>query len=112
MAPVMIRPLTNIIVFLQYISVVEDEVIGVVVARGADSYRVDIGSSRDALLPFLAFEGATKRNRPNLAVGTLVYARVQMANKVRWLVDTIIAYSNDSSILTPNTPLCIAGYED
>ena len=27
----------------------------------------------------LAFEGATKRNRPNLAIGALVYARVMLA---------------------------------
>lgn len=29
----------------------------------------------------MAFEGATKRNKPNIAVGALVYARVVVANK-------------------------------
>lgn len=32
-------------------------------------YRVDIGSAHPAILPYLAFEGATRRNRPNLEVG-------------------------------------------
>ncbi|GJN91370.1 hypothetical protein Rhopal_004391-T1 [Rhodotorula paludigena] len=39
-------------------------------------YRVDIGSSQAASLDALAFEGATKRNKPNLKVGTLVYAHL------------------------------------
>lgn len=44
--------------------------------RGAESYKVSISSSRIAQLPVLAFDGASKRNKPNLLVGTLVYARV------------------------------------
>jgi exosome complex component RRP40 len=66
---------------IQYIPAVEDNVVGVVRDKQGEQYRVDIGASHTALLPFLAFEGATKRNRPNLQVGTLVYARVVMANK-------------------------------
>ena len=46
-----------------------------------ESYRVDIGGPHPAALPVLAFEGATKRNKPNLEVGALVYARVSLANK-------------------------------
>lgn len=41
--------------------------LGVVKATGR-SYRVDIGSALVASLPELAFEGATKRNKPNLQV--------------------------------------------
>lgn len=44
-------------------------------------YRVNIGSSRDALLWSQGFEGATKRNRPNLLPGDVVYARVTLANR-------------------------------
>jgi len=33
------------------------------------------------LLPHLAFDGASKRNKPNLKVGALVYCRVAVANK-------------------------------
>jgi Exosome complex component RRP40, S1 domain len=45
-------------------------VIGVVTARagGGEAYRVDIGSAHPAQLDGLAFEGATKRNRPVLKV--------------------------------------------
>lgn len=32
------------------------------------------------MLPVLAFEGATKRNRPSLQVHSLVYCRVSLAN--------------------------------
>jgi hypothetical protein len=42
---------------------------------------VDIGAAQSAILPILAFEGATKKNKPNLTPGTLVYARVTLANK-------------------------------
>lgn len=44
--------------------------IGVVTARagGGEAYRVDIGSAHPAQLDGLAFEGATKRNRPILKV--------------------------------------------
>lgn len=77
---------------------------GTVVARHAEGYRVDIGAAHMASLDALAFEGATKRNRPNLKVitpffslvvlgmrvdprlflcqvGALVYARVSLANR-------------------------------
>jgi exosome complex component RRP40 len=61
----------------------EDRVIGVVEDRvasdgsGGDIYRVNIGGPHPALLSNLSFEGASKRNKPNLSPGTLVYARVQ-----------------------------------
>ena len=93
---------------LQYIPRVEDTVVGIVTERLGEAYRVDIrstcvdhgggavvvlpadahscvclpthGRSR-AMLPLLAFQGATKRNRPNLTVGALVYARVVGADR-------------------------------
>jgi exosome complex component RRP40 len=54
-------------------------VLGVVVGRTAEFYKVDIGAPHPASLSFLAFEGATKRHRPNLAIGALIYARVMLA---------------------------------
>lgn len=42
---------------------------------------MDIGGAQAAILPVLAFEGATKKNKPNLVPGTLVYARISLANK-------------------------------
>ena len=61
---------------------VEDRVVGIVEDRvasdgaGGDVYRVNIGASHPALLSNLSFEGATKRNKPNLQTGMLLYARV------------------------------------
>lgn len=40
---------------------------------------VDIGGPFIALLPQLSFEGATRRNRPNLKTGDVVCARVMAA---------------------------------
>lgn len=45
------------------------------------NFLVDIGGPFSAILPQLSFEGATKRNRPNLATGDLVYARVAAASR-------------------------------
>lgn len=42
--------------------------LGTIIARHAEGYRVDIGSSQMAQLDALAFEGATKRSKPNLKV--------------------------------------------
>ncbi|CAM6110219.1 unnamed protein product [Calypogeia fissa] len=45
------------------------------------AFTVDIGASVLALLPRLSFEGATRRNAPNLQVGALVYARVVKSHR-------------------------------
>ncbi|KAH6574692.1 hypothetical protein BASA62_002345 [Batrachochytrium salamandrivorans] len=65
----------------RYIPALGEPVLATVVSRYMENYRVDIGSPHPASLPVLAFEGATKRNKPNLDVGVLVYARVSLANK-------------------------------
>ncbi|WWD04757.1 hypothetical protein V865_002828 [Kwoniella europaea PYCC6329] len=65
----------------RYIPAQKDMVLGTIIARHAEGYRVDLGSSQMAQLDGLAFEGATKRSKPNLKVGTLVYARVALANR-------------------------------
>lgn len=72
---------------------------GQVIARSGENWRVDIGAAHAANLDGLAFEGATKRNRPNLKVfkpfsltfsqpsshslqvGSLLYARVSLAHR-------------------------------
>jgi len=45
-------------------------VVGVIVARPAN-FRVDIGAHMTANLSDVGFEGATKRNKPNLQVSRL-----------------------------------------
>eukprot|EP00457_Paulinella_chromatophora_P013071 gb/GEZN01013341.1/.p1 GENE.gb/GEZN01013341.1/~~gb/GEZN01013341.1/.p1 ORF type:complete len:244 (+),score=33.86 gb/GEZN01013341.1/:176-907(+) len=65
----------------RYLPQPEDLVVGVVSEKHGDVYVLDIGAAYPARLNALAFEGATKRNRPNLNIGALVYARVILANK-------------------------------
>ncbi|KAJ4147631.1 hypothetical protein LMH87_002143 [Akanthomyces muscarius] len=57
-------------------------VIGTVSKSAADVYYVHLSDyTAPATLPQLSFEGATKKTRPVLAPGALVYARVTVANK-------------------------------
>lgn len=65
----------------RYIPAVGDLVIGIVTAKLAELFRVDIGCHMNAALPLTGFEGATRKNKPNLEVGSLVFARVLVANK-------------------------------
>ncbi|XP_046481148.1 exosome complex component RRP40 isoform X2 [Neodiprion pinetum] len=48
-----------------------------------DSYqkRVDIGAGELASLSYLAFEGATKKNRPDIVVGDVIFAKLLVASK-------------------------------
>jgi len=39
-----------------------------VTTKAGDIFRIDIGTSEQASLSYLAFEGATKRNRPDIKV--------------------------------------------
>lgn len=58
-----------------------DVVIGTILDRNADGYRVSIGASEAARLPGLAFAGATKRNKPTLSPGALLFGRVVVASR-------------------------------
>lgn len=65
----------------RYIPAEGDVVVGVVVDRVGENFIVDIGAPFNAVLPQLSFEGATRRNRPNLRAGDLLYARVTAAHR-------------------------------
>lgn len=65
----------------RYLPTTGDSIIGIITNRGSENYRVDIGSSSTATLDALAFEGATKRTKPNLKVGCLIYARISLAHR-------------------------------
>ena len=54
----------------QYVAVKGERVLGVVTKTGR-VHRVDIGTAHLASLPELAFQGATKRNKPTLQVSKL-----------------------------------------
>lgn len=65
----------------RYVPACGDSVIGVITGKTSEFFKVDIGSANAAILPWLSFEGATKRNRPNIKIGQLVYAQVCLADK-------------------------------
>eukprot|EP00743_Colponemidia_sp_Colp-15_P004534 GILK01004888.1.p1 GENE.GILK01004888.1~~GILK01004888.1.p1 ORF type:complete len:243 (-),score=21.17 GILK01004888.1:84-812(-) len=65
----------------KYVAGMNDMVIGLITMKHTENYKVDIGGALPAILSTIAFEGATKRNRPNLQVGSLVYGRVIVANR-------------------------------
>ena len=52
----------------QYVPARGENVIGIVTSKAGDAFRVDIGTSEPASLSYLGFEGATKRNRPDVKV--------------------------------------------
>jgi exosome complex component RRP40 len=61
---------------------VGDLVVCTVQRSGPDYYHVSITDyTSNAILPQLAFEMASKKNRPQLSHGSLVYARVCLANR-------------------------------
>ncbi|CAG9314327.1 unnamed protein product [Blepharisma stoltei] len=64
----------------KYTSQAGDLVIGRIINRAGDYYRVDIGDRFDGMLQYYDFEGATKRNRPQIDNNSLIYARVQESN--------------------------------
>eukprot|EP01133_Synstelium_polycarpum_P017532 gene17532-20922_t len=65
----------------RYVPQGEDMVVGIIVEKHAESFKVDIGCSSHAILSAYSFEGATKNNKPLLSVGNIVYCRVLVANK-------------------------------
>lgn len=66
----------------RYTPAVGDLVVGVITGAFADSYRVSLASfSTPVSLSYMAFPNASKKNRPTLVIGDLVYARVCTAEK-------------------------------
>ncbi|XP_070769584.1 exosome complex component RRP40 [Enoplosus armatus] len=65
----------------RYVPAKGETIIGIVTVKSGDIFKVDFGGSEQASLSYLAFEGATKRNRPNVQVGDLVFSQFIIANK-------------------------------
>lgn len=60
-----------------YTPSVGDFVIGIVTGTWGESFKVQLcDRTPPAYLSYMAFESATKKNRPNLKTGSLVYAKV------------------------------------
>lgn len=58
-----------------------EAVVGTVTSKAGDFFKVDIGSSEQASLHYLGFEGTTKKNRPNVNVGDTLYGILLSASK-------------------------------
>ncbi|KAH8686114.1 hypothetical protein BGZ60DRAFT_365864 [Tricladium varicosporioides] len=66
----------------RYIPTAGDLVIATIQKSSVDVFYASLSDyTSNATLPQLSFEGATKKTRPQLAQGALVYARVTLANK-------------------------------
>ncbi len=73
---------SSMLILDQYIPAVGDLVIAIIHHSSVDTYHASISDYTPyASLPQLSFEGATKKNRPQLVQGSIVYARVSLANK-------------------------------
>lgn len=64
-----------------YIPKKGDLIVGIVTKKAGESLKIDIGSAEYASLSMLAFEGATKKQKPDVQVGDVVYARLLNAHK-------------------------------
>lgn len=60
---------------------VEDFVIGTITQKNPEFYKVDIGTYTHAILNSKDFEGASKKTKPNINIGDLIFARVLKLNK-------------------------------
>uniref|UniRef100_A0A0N4ZKP5 KH_dom_type_1 domain-containing protein n=1 Tax=Parastrongyloides trichosuri TaxID=131310 RepID=A0A0N4ZKP5_PARTI len=65
----------------RYQPTINDFVVGVVTNVMVENIKLEICSLDHAVLSSLAFEGATKRNRPNVKIGDVIYARVISTSK-------------------------------
>jgi exosome complex component RRP40 len=66
-----------------YVPSMTEAIVGKVTHKAADFFKVDINTAQPAVLSALAFEGATRRNKPRLEEGSIVYARItQIDNEV------------------------------
>ena len=70
----------------KYICKTNDRVIGTIIKKNSQFYTIDINSSKYGILETLAFEGATKRNKPALNIGDSVYCKVQQYKKTQRMV--------------------------
>ncbi|XP_050530057.1 exosome complex component RRP40 [Daktulosphaira vitifoliae] len=72
----------------------DDIVVGVVVAKTSEMYKVDIGSTESATLPYLAFTNATKKNRPDIKIGNVLAARIKVTTPYMEPEISCVEYAN------------------
>lgn len=78
----------------KYYAKKDDRVIGVITKKGGENYVVDIGAEKEAILGVQEFDGASKRSKPNLEVGSLLYLRIVNVHKYLPIKQTCKCPSN------------------
>ncbi|XP_044730744.1 exosome complex component RRP40 [Chrysoperla carnea] len=63
----------------RYVPAKGESILGVVTNKSSEALKLDIGASEQASLSFLAFEGASKKYKPEVAVGDVIYGRLLAA---------------------------------
>jgi len=79
----------------RYYPKVGDQVVGIIEDRGGEHYIVNIFTGIHCILNRLSFEGATKRNKPELKKGDVIYARVLSAERDG---DTVLTCTSSGGI--------------
>lgn len=59
-----------------YLPRINDSIVGVIIDKSNEYYHINMFCGINCILHRLAFEGATKRNKPELNKGDIIYARV------------------------------------
>lgn len=78
----------------KYTPAKDDVVIGIVAAKTSEMYKVDIGASELATLPYLAFTNATKKNRPDIKLGNVIAAKIKVATPYMESEISCVEYAN------------------
>jgi len=76
---------------------IEDVVIGTITSKTSEYYRVDIGTYANAYLNSTDFEGATKKNKPNLKIGDVVFSKIEKTNKFDVPTLTCLSYDHNKN---------------
>jgi len=78
----------------KYVPAKDDIVVGIVVAKTSEMYKVDIGAAEFAMLPYLAFTNATKKYRPDIKVGNIISAKIKVATPFMESEISCVEYAN------------------
>ena len=79
---------------------VGDIVIGIITQKTYEIFRVNISTNKEATLNSIDFEGATRKTRPNLSVGDVVFAQVEKENKYSNVTLTCKSSTNKKGWMT------------
>jgi exosome complex component RRP40 len=79
----------------RYAPLLDDLVIGQVHSKGREFYRIDIGAPYLAVMSVLDFPNATKRSKPSLQPGDIVFAQVAEERKCTDIRITAVSQDRD-----------------